>query len=153
MRKKQEIQDINKAVQLSVEFTTVDPIKEEAERAYAEKSANEREARNQEYLDRVWKETASFRTIEARLTKAQIKALRKLGTKFDVKEAELEAQRIVARMERKVARMEAEVLLQQQREEESQMRKRMVVINGKFVVIPKPNEVAHLIQEPILNFR
>ena len=153
MRKKQEIQDIKQAVQLSVEFTAVDPIKEEMALAYAEKSATERKTRNEERLARIERENAPFRTVAARLTKAQIKALREYGAKFDLKKAELEAQRIVARMERKVARMEAEVLLQQQREEESQMRKRMVIINGKFVVIPKPNEVAHLIQEPILNFR
>jgi hypothetical protein len=155
MRKKQEVLDINKALELSIEFASVDPIEVEKALSYAEQKAQKREANNKAILERSEQKWREFTSIAARLDKAEREALRKsiVGSQEQALFAQEYAKKMVARMERKVARMEAEIELQKRREEESRMRKRMVIVNGSWIVVPKPNEIAHLIQEPILNFR
>lgn len=78
MRKKQEILDIQKAVQLSVEFGDTDPVKAQEAVSKAQQAAQAREARNKAYLAHIEREDSKFRTIAVRIGSEQVKALYKL---------------------------------------------------------------------------
>jgi hypothetical protein len=153
MSKKHDVQPLKRAVELSLEFADADPIKVQTELAYAEKKAKEREMRNQFFLNLAEAEWKAACTIEVRIGELS-EDLRKAvesSEKLNLVAAALYAEKLVARMERRIARLEAEVELNRLREEESAKRKSWTFVNG--VVIPKPSEVAHLIAEPILNMR
>lgn len=142
-----------RAIQLSVEFTDVDPIEVEKALAHAEAEGTAREKRNAERIARAEAEWAKANIIGVRIGSLSKEIRREVerSQSLNAVAALLYAEKMKAKMERKVARMEAELELQMRREAESRMRKSWSFVNG--IYIPKPDEVAHLIQEPILNFR
>lgn len=142
-----------RAIQLSIEFTDVDPVKVEKALAHVEAEAKRRDESNKRHLMVAEAKWRAYNTVGERigilaevikLDAERLEPINRIALK-------LEADKLKAKMQRKVARMEAELELQKLREAESRMRKQRSFING--IWIPKPDEVAHLIQDPILNFR
>lgn len=153
MSKKHEVQPLKRAVELSLEFTDVDSVKVQTELAYAEREATAREKRNQFFLDIAEAKWKAANTVESRIGELSedIRLAVESSEKLNLVAAALYAEKLVARMERRVARLEREVEAQKLRDAESRMRKSWSFVNG--IYIPKPSEVAHLIEEPILNMR